>query len=775
MLSNSRHTRTARSICSKLLLTTILLAFFFAPLSGLVPSANAEQGQTAATYGAASNVTSPASNATPPGSGINTWECDTSASIFIGCIVYVFTVGLATPIAYMGSFVLDVGIHLSLQSVAYSLNFLTSGWTAVRDIANIAFIFILIYIAITIILQAEQANTMKMLAGVVVMALLINFSFFLTRAVIDAGNILAIQFYNAVPGTATIASSAQASGVNVGAVGANALGLNSDSKDLTSNFMQMIQVQNILGQGSFQDFVSNNQKNMTGTGAFLTNLITQIVVFIGVAVILAFLAVAFFTVGIKFIVRMIVLWFVIIGAPLAFAAKALTGKGSVTKLFDEWLGTLVTFSFYPAIFLFIFLLINYVAIALAQGSTNGLVGAVFSDLNASPTSGVPGLYLIGAAIMNVAIRMGIIVAMLYFGTQLSDKLVTQGAGMAGTVTKWASSKTDGIANTMRRAPLLGAVPFTATARGINNLTYRPLVGSLGKNLKEGVAGSKFWNQESRFGWRSGVRKAVGSAGESMTHAKGLSKISYHEAHEQHEKDEKERKENLRKIDLKQDLKALAGFVTTEKAGGTLSAADEQERDRIVERVSKLSQGEIEANFKDIKDLKHISRYINEATMKKITDSKQYSDGDRESFDTEWNKTSKHAPRQQVADNQKLTNLNINTPEINQALRDLSTKGVVLDKESSKALSDAIRAGLRDLDDERRPLVRERQQLRQQLDALRASGAAAPAVAAAEQAHLAKLRELKSLDDRRDLLDEGSGFVKKAEEARGKSSAPVLIR
>ena len=101
--------------------------------------------------------------------------------------------------AYIGGYVFSFAVQLTLQSVTYSLDFLTSGWTAVRDIANMAFIFILIYIAVVIIFKAETSGTMTMLAWVVVMALLINFSFFLTRVVVDAGNILAVQFYNAIP------------------------------------------------------------------------------------------------------------------------------------------------------------------------------------------------------------------------------------------------------------------------------------------------------------------------------------------------------------------------------------------------------------------------------------------------------------------------------------------------------------------------------------------------------------------------------------------------
>lgn len=141
-----------------------------------------------------------------------------------------FTVGLASSLAYVGSSVFNIGVQMSLQSAAYSQLFLTSGWGAARDIANMLFIFILIYIAVTIIYSAETHGTMKTLAAVVVMALLINFSFFITRVVVDAGNILAVQFYNAIP--ATPVSQVDRDGGSIGASVINKLGLSPGDKKI---------------------------------------------------------------------------------------------------------------------------------------------------------------------------------------------------------------------------------------------------------------------------------------------------------------------------------------------------------------------------------------------------------------------------------------------------------------------------------------------------------------------------------------------------------------
>jgi hypothetical protein len=69
-------------------------------------------------------------------------------------------------------------------------------WAIFRDIANIFFIFILLYAGIATILGTLSGSAKRILASVVVAALLINFSFFLTGFVIDISNVISTEFYN---------------------------------------------------------------------------------------------------------------------------------------------------------------------------------------------------------------------------------------------------------------------------------------------------------------------------------------------------------------------------------------------------------------------------------------------------------------------------------------------------------------------------------------------------------------------------------------------------
>ena len=61
-------------------------------------------------------------------------------------------------------------------------------WVLLRDTANITFIFILLYAAIKQIVMGEVAT--KTLKNIIIAAVLINFSLFITKVVIDVGNMI---------------------------------------------------------------------------------------------------------------------------------------------------------------------------------------------------------------------------------------------------------------------------------------------------------------------------------------------------------------------------------------------------------------------------------------------------------------------------------------------------------------------------------------------------------------------------------------------------------
>jgi hypothetical protein len=399
-------------------------------------------------------------------------SCSWSASTWDICIsnlVYVFTVGLMSTFAYIGAFFFSYTIALSLNSSAYALTFLSTGWEIVRDIANMTFIFILIYIALVVMLQAETAGTIKMLAVVIVVALLVNFSFFFTRLVIDAGNILAVQFYNAIP--------------NVGAPFANGV------KNLSEGIMQGVSVQNLLGSAEFQQFYAQNK----GGSGFLNVVITLSMVYIALGAMFAMLFITFLTVGVKFLMRIVALWFLIIASPLAFVAKAIP---KLSGFYDQWQKLLIKSAFYPAIFLFIFYILSL--FLESNGAQQGsLVSGIFNTLpgTTSTAEGGAGLAAIGTAIATVSIRLGFVIAILYVGLKVSDWVVTEGSAMAAKATGWATGNalraTTATAGwTGRQTVGRGALALSRTATVQGWASKGPL-GTLAKGALTGLGNSSF--------------------------------------------------------------------------------------------------------------------------------------------------------------------------------------------------------------------------------------------------------------------------------------------
>ncbi|KKW37281.1 MAG: hypothetical protein UY86_C0012G0008 [Candidatus Adlerbacteria bacterium GW2011_GWB1_54_7] len=365
-------------------------------------------------------------NVAQPSDSVCSLSGTNGLAICISNLVYYIMVGVFSSIAYICAFFFDLAVQLSLNSTTYALGFLTTSWTIIRDLSNMAFIFILIYIAVEVMLTADNSQTLKTLAAVIVVALLVNFSFFFTRVAIDAGNLLALQFYNAIEGhpigqnpagtglDSTLKGGSTNAAYNKSAAdfmsGFTALASGGgpltpgNTKDLTASIMDGIQVQNIVNTQSFKNYAASTQSSP------MYILITLSTIYIAVGIAFGVLAGAFLFAGAKFIMRIVGLWFVIILSPLALVAATLPNAGA-KKLFRDWLNHLINFSFYPAAFLFMFFVLSRFMKELNAGGN--FLSGVFASSPAGFSDGTFGFITILSAIANVGIRLGFVIAMMY--------------------------------------------------------------------------------------------------------------------------------------------------------------------------------------------------------------------------------------------------------------------------------------------------------------------------------------------------------------------------
>lgn len=120
------------------------------------------------------------------------------------------SISLGGFVAAIGGVLLDASITHTVLKMGELLN-PSSGlgglgvgvqeiWKVLRDIINILFIFGLIYIGIRTILDSNDSDTRRTLGRLIIAALMINFSLYITQAIVDFTNVASLQIYKQIIG-----------------------------------------------------------------------------------------------------------------------------------------------------------------------------------------------------------------------------------------------------------------------------------------------------------------------------------------------------------------------------------------------------------------------------------------------------------------------------------------------------------------------------------------------------------------------------------------------
>lgn len=119
---------------------------------------------------------------------------------FVAQLLYIFFVAIPVYIASLAGILLNATIMYLVVGMGDLINNQTgigtainNLWVVIRDVMNILFIFGLIYIGLKTIWNAEDSNTRKTLGLLIAAALLINFSLFISKAVVDFSNLAAVE------------------------------------------------------------------------------------------------------------------------------------------------------------------------------------------------------------------------------------------------------------------------------------------------------------------------------------------------------------------------------------------------------------------------------------------------------------------------------------------------------------------------------------------------------------------------------------------------------
>jgi len=265
-------------------------------------------------------------------------------TIFTDCLVLGLYNIVYVPSSWIlagGGKIFDVFASISLDSRMYGdSTFVEEGWKIVRDIANIFFIFGLLWIAINIILGlSSQVNPKKLLPTLIIVALLINFSLFFSKVIIDSSNIIAKIFYNRIEVTGAVGDSFTSAG----------------EQSLSLGITKGLGVQKIFSPETIEALKADPKMNTDGDislGALALIIILGIFVNLSAAWTLIIA-------GVLFLSRILSLWIVMIFSPLAFASYAVPGISSMMEEVghQKWWTNLINLSFLAPIFIFFIYLI----------------------------------------------------------------------------------------------------------------------------------------------------------------------------------------------------------------------------------------------------------------------------------------------------------------------------------------------------------------------------------------------------------------------------------
>lgn len=269
---------------------------------------------------------------------------------------------------------LDYTIQYSLnisQSVAGASSAIVLGWTIIRDVFNMMFIFVIIWVAIATMLDISKWSAKQMLTKIILAAVLINFSFFITEVIIDAGNIFGAWFYN---GIITTLSHVNGLGAGASASVSSATGGISLSAGIAAA-MGVFGIDNANNASQFANFATN----LAGNWSLGDNTQILISAFLRLGIIV-FASYIFAYVAVLFIARTVSLLFALVLSPVGFAGSLLP---QTQEYAHEWWGELrKNVLLAPIFLLFLYVIIAFTNTSIFQGASNVLGVSTNSNVSA---------------------------------------------------------------------------------------------------------------------------------------------------------------------------------------------------------------------------------------------------------------------------------------------------------------------------------------------------------------------------------------------------------
>lgn len=317
---------------------------------------------------------------------------------------------LLTPVFYgimsiaaaglgISGLLLDYIINISVVQLSDNLgkiSAINNTWKVIRDLANMSFIFLLLYEGIRMVLGLGGTGVKKVVSGIIMAAILVNFSLFFTKVVIDASNIVTLGFYKSIvsAGTTQIAGYE----ANFG---------------LTGAYMKALRLSSMYDLKTLGNIILNGPRG--------------IIIFTGNTIFLLIAMFVFLAIAVMFIIRYLSFILLLIMSPVFFVSMAIPGLDGLKKKYSE---TLMS----QALFAPVFMLLTWVLLTLAgdNGFLTSSVTTSFGDAVANPSKDtisliVDYLLIIGLLIQSLVLSKNIATK----GGYVTSKYIDKGTAFLG--------------------------------------------------------------------------------------------------------------------------------------------------------------------------------------------------------------------------------------------------------------------------------------------------------------------------------------------------------
>lgn len=532
--------------------------------------------------------------------------------------------------------ILDMSVYytLHMSELLKHVPVVDIGWKIFRDLANIMFIFILLWTAISTILGLSSGKTKEIIEHLIIVALLMNFSLFMTKVVIDGSNIIALHFYNLIVTTEQSAN---------GNATQSLVSTLTPTSSFSGAFMEGLKIQTVY------DPQTSQGKKLANESGFLGNLGGQVfgeflnmpkIILIGIFAIVLMMTAAyvFLVAAILFMIRLVVLMMVMILSPLAFLGFVLP---STEHYAEEWLEKLLSQSFFAPIYM----ALCYVVVKTIQSPAFTSVISVNREDTAMSAVGIftgNGSASGFAFIFNFILLIGLMVASILVahkleavGVEFADEAGKEARGMIGVGAargKYIPFAT-GIYSGVVGKGFGGVVGLFNKDWGASIKQHAASVESKGGHLQKKVDMAEI---DRRFGQTKFGKSAIGDFIRSKTtsgsvfgtHAKFGGEEDVHESFE-HDVHRRGELEEIQKTEtalqlahnldgLKESLKAA-----TTKADQTRIKDEIKKAEAAVSGAVGFIAPKAVAEM-DEHDIMHLAKYLSLAQIDKVMESEEWT-------------------------------------------------------------------------------------------------------------------------------------------------------